>query len=126
MMKPSGGSGGWTSNDHPRVSSQHSEAAAVREACVMVTTQQMQNATIESNNASIINFSVTEEAPARKIAAFMDDIRECANTPRTTNKPAHWITKKCLSQSLPLDWVVFHTRELGSLLSVDWISFLNR
>ncbi|CAK9159148.1 unnamed protein product [Ilex paraguariensis] len=57
------------------LSSRFSEAAAVREACMMARSVQLQNAMIESDSAEIIHLSSTQIVPPWEIVVFIEDIK---------------------------------------------------
>ncbi|CAK9143095.1 unnamed protein product [Ilex paraguariensis] len=96
----------------PAVSSRFTEAAAVREACLMTHTLNLNNAVIEGDNTEVILFSANEDDPSWEIATLLEDIRNCAknlnfqfsHTPRANNKAGDWIAKACMSKSLPPNW----------------------
>lgn len=89
------------------------EALAVRLAGSLLSANPIKEATIESDNQTIIKLCSTENVPPWECATIVDDIRKCSSSAlfsfswvrRNCNRAAHWIATNFLKGSLPFDWV---------------------
>ncbi|KAI8542975.1 hypothetical protein RHMOL_Rhmol08G0182300 [Rhododendron molle] len=75
------------------------EALAIRLACHLITTNQISQDIIESDNKMVIKLCSTENVPPWECAALVKDIRllsfnfdgEFSWVPRACNKASHWV-----------------------------------
>ncbi|KAL7259099.1 hypothetical protein ACSBR1_005074 [Camellia fascicularis] len=103
------------------------EARTVRMACAFFQTLNLSQVSVEGDNKTVIELSVSELVPSWDYMAIIHDIRSTKSwsnisfswSPRSSNRVAHWVASRNLTGMLPLDWVAYPPLALGVILSLD-------
>lgn len=103
------------------------EALAVRLASSLLSANRIKEATIESDNQTIIKLCSTENVPPWECATIVDDIMKLSSSAlysfswvrRNCNRAAHWLATNFLKGGVPLDWVSNPPPALSSTCNVD-------
>ncbi|KAL7162800.1 hypothetical protein ACSBR2_043141 [Camellia fascicularis] len=103
------------------------EARAVRMAYAFSQTLNLSQVSVEGDNKTVIELSVSELVPPWDCMAIIHDIRSAKSrsnisfswSPRSSNRVAHWVASCNLTGMLPLDWVAHPPPALRAILSLD-------
>lgn len=107
------------------------EALAVRLAGRLIEANQINEATIESDNKMVIHLCSMENVPPWESATIFHDIHRIASglnckfswISRECNRVAHWVAKAHHRGILPVNWVSSQPSQLSNLCNFDLLTF---
>ncbi|GMP26691.1 hypothetical protein CsSME_00003031 [Camellia sinensis var. sinensis] len=103
------------------------EARAVRMACAFSQTLNLRQVSVEGDNKTVIELSVSELVPPWDCMAIIHDIRSAKSwsnisfswSPRSSSRVAYWVASRNLTGMLPLHWVAHPPLALRAILFLD-------